>query len=97
MTDTDGTAAQSVRVSFSINGGVVSLELDPRVTLASALRGTLVVKGGKQARVGKIPPQIAQFGRIVGAPAGADEDGCFHCTRSFAAATICAEEGMVAA
>lgn len=47
MTDTDGSAAQSVRVAFSINGGVVSLELDPRVTLASALREHLGLTGTK--------------------------------------------------
>lgn len=47
MTDTDGSAAQPVRVSFSINGGVLSLELDPRVTLATALREHLGLIGTK--------------------------------------------------
>lgn len=47
MADDGGDADQLVRVGFSINGGVLSLELDPRVTLASALREHLGLTGTK--------------------------------------------------
>ncbi len=47
MADDGGSAGQKVRVGFSINGGDLSLELDPRVTLASALREHLKLTGTK--------------------------------------------------
>ena len=43
----DGDGIEAVRVGFTINGGVLSLELDPRVTLASALREHLGLTGTK--------------------------------------------------
>jgi xanthine dehydrogenase YagT iron-sulfur-binding subunit len=43
MAGPDGT----VGVSFTLNGGTLSLELDPRVTLASALREHLGLTGTK--------------------------------------------------
>jgi len=45
MADADGV--DPVRVGLTINGGVLSLELDPRVTLASALREHLGLTGTK--------------------------------------------------
>ena len=47
MSDVGAMAAQLVRVGFAVNGGVLSLELDPRVTLASALREHLGLTGTK--------------------------------------------------
>jgi len=47
MANDGGSAGRMVRVGFSINGGVLSLELDPRVTLASALREHLGLTGTK--------------------------------------------------
>jgi len=43
----DGPAVEKVRVSFSVNGSALTLELDPRVTLASALREHLGLTGTK--------------------------------------------------
>lgn len=43
----DGDGIEAVRVGLTINGGVLSLELDPRVTLASALREHLGLTGTK--------------------------------------------------
>ncbi len=47
MVESDGTAVEPVGVRFTLNGGVLSLELDPRVTLASALREHLGLTGTK--------------------------------------------------
>ncbi len=47
MTDTHGAVVEPVRVRFTINGGLLSLELDPRVTLATALREHLGLTGTK--------------------------------------------------
>lgn len=47
MTDTDGAVVEPVRVCFTLNGGILSLELDPGVTLASALREHLGLTGTK--------------------------------------------------
>jgi len=47
MADTNGSVVEPVRVGFTLNGGVLSLELDPRVTLASALREHLGLTGTK--------------------------------------------------
>ncbi|RYG95750.1 MAG: 2Fe-2S iron-sulfur cluster binding domain-containing protein, partial [Alphaproteobacteria bacterium] len=43
----DGDGIDTVRVGFTVNGGTLSLELDPRVTLASALREHLGLTGTK--------------------------------------------------
>jgi xanthine dehydrogenase YagT iron-sulfur-binding subunit len=47
MTDIDGAVVEPVRVGFTINGALLSLELDPRVTLATALREHLGLTGTK--------------------------------------------------
>ncbi len=47
MTDTHGAVVEPVRVRFTINDGLLSLELDPRVTLATALREHLGLTGTK--------------------------------------------------
>ncbi len=47
MTDADGAADQMVAVDFTVNGEAKSLRLDPRVTLASALREHMGLTGTK--------------------------------------------------